>query len=196
MSANEALRSQSCDVQQWYRAAVPDLLEVASQFLLSDDAEKILVSLSKQLPLCTATSQSEFDQWATEAVTRGAKLMAQFLELYREHQPLVFDAINKGLGPVYRSDSDFCRTVNAETGALIAANETARELAAEVWTEVLKKLGKWKPGRAKITTWIYKIAYQRALRHKRLRTFRSTKESFLTLDDLAAQEQQSLSASN
>jgi DNA-directed RNA polymerase specialized sigma24 family protein len=118
--------------------------------------------------------------------------MAQFRDLYLEHQPLVYAAIAKGLGPVYRRDSDFCRTVESETGALMVGNETAQELAGETWTDVLKKLGNFKPGKAKITTWIYKIAYFKGRNHMRLRTRRSKKESFLTLDDLAAQEQQSL----
>jgi DNA-directed RNA polymerase specialized sigma24 family protein len=189
---DDIIQSQPRDTQQWYRAEYSDLLDLAARHLMLDDAEKVLASLAAQLHSCAATTQIEFQQWASESVTRAAKLMATFRDLYTEHQALVYDAINKGLGPVYRRDSDFCRTVDGETGFLMTANETAQEIAAETWTDVLKKLGKWKPGKAKITTWIYRIAYLKALNHKKLRTRRSKKESFLTLDDLAAQEQESL----
>jgi hypothetical protein len=190
--SNETTLSQQCDVQRWFAEAYSELLDQAAHYLIVYDAEKVLTGLSEQLDSCPATTQSEFAQWAGESVTRAAKLMAQFRDLYIAHQALVFDAIRIGLGPMYRSDRDFCRTVESDNGALMTANESAEELAAETWTEVLKKLGKFRPGKAKVTTWIYKIAWQKARSHMRQRTRRSRKESYLTIDDLIDQERQSL----
>jgi len=196
---HEQFPSQNGDDQQikrWYSESRGTLLNLAAEHLIHDDAEKVLASLANQLENCPAKTQDEFQRWAEESVTRTAKLMAEFRDLYVKHQALVYDSINKGLGPVYRNDSDFCRSFHVETGALLAANETAAELAGAAWITVLKKLGKFKPGRAKVTTWIFKIAFQEARNHARKRTRRSKHESFLTLDDLEQQEQQSLTCLN
>jgi hypothetical protein len=197
---HETLPSQVSDdqqqqIKQWYSESYGTLLSLAAQHLIHDDAEKVLASLADQLESFPAKTQHEFQRWAEESVTRTAKLMAEFRDLYIKHQALVFCSINKGLGPVYRRDLDFCRTVEGETGALMGGNESAEELAAETWIEVLKKLGKFRPTTGRITTWIYRIAYLKALNHKKKRTRRSKHESFLTLDDVEQQEQESLTCS-
>ena len=192
---DEASPSQVRDLQKWYQAAQSDLLNLAAQHLVFSDAEKVLAAFATRLPGCPAKDESKFRQWAEESVSDAARLMALFRELYLEHQALVFEAIKNGLGPVFRNDSDFWRTVDPQTGVLMTANETASELAGESWIKVLEKLHQWKPGRAKITTWIYKIAYQTARNHMRLRMRRSKRESYTTVDDLIMQERKSLTLS-
>lgn len=57
--------------------------------------------------------------------------------------------------------------VHALAARVVGRGADAEEVAQEVFLRVWRSAGRWQPGRARFTTWLYRVTFNQAVNHRR-----------------------------